>query len=486
MNTAKSSLQHMKKHDYPNMKFIKLDLLALLISLFLFASCENTSTIGLEIDPKSTVEGTLVDTLTITSRTLMDNESGTSALTRYPLGVLKDPIFGTTEASVVMALGLPTASYSFGTTPTLDSAVLVLNYSGEFYGDSTQVYTMNVRQLSTNFSTDESYLSNKVYPVENRIIGTKTGRLFPSTKYKVTDIVTAGKDTLKTVTPQIRIKLDNAFIQEYLVNVSSGTLVSDAIFKNYFRGFQVQVNNPTGSGAMMFLDLASTNSNLSLYFKKSNTVTTPASIDTVNAIFPLGNSLHRAAASVKHDYAGTPVETQLNNPNQQFTQTYLQPLVGLKNKITFPSLTKFSATAGKIVVNKAELVIDLVAGSDAKPFEAAPRLSLYRYDIAEQRGNLPDNSPSTDIRGFADPSIYGGYFNPVTRQYVFVITSYIQDLVSNKTKDYGTFLAPTPTNEFLFTPSLSSAARAIIGAQKKNAAAGEHTMKLNIYYTKVN
>nr|MBP8067264.1 DUF4270 family protein [Pedobacter sp.] len=322
--------------------------------------------------------------------------------------------------------------------------------------------------------------------VESRLIGTKTSRLFPTTKYKITDIVASGKDTLKVVTPQIRIKLDNEFIQEYLVNVSTATLVSDAIFKNYFKGLQVQVNNPAGNGAMMFFDFASSNSNLSLYYKKSNTVTTPASIDTVTAVFPLGNALHRVAASIKHNYAGTAIETQLNNPNQQYAQTYLQPLVGLKNKIAFPSLTKFSATVGKIVVNKAELVIDLATGSDTKPFEAAPRLSLYRYDIAEQRADLPDNSPTTDIRGFPDPSIYGGYFNSLTRQYVFVITSYIQDLVSNKTKDYGTFLAPTPTNEFLINPSLSSAARAVIGAHKKNPAAGEANMKLNIYYTKVN
>jgi len=467
------------------MKFIKLDLLTLLISLFLFASCENTSTIGLEIDPKSSVEGTLVDTLSISSRTMMDDVASTGGLTRYPLGYLKDPLFGTTESSLSMSVGLPNAAYTFGTTPVLDSAVLVLNYSGEFYGDSTQVYTVNVHQLVNNLADEETSLSNKVYPYGNTVIGTKTARLFPTSKYKITDIVAGKKDTLKSVTPQLRIKLDNAFIQGNLLNLTDATLKTDAIFKSFFKGLNVQVSSPNTNGAMMFFDFASSNSNLSLYYKKQNTATTPATTDTVNVNFPLGNTYNRVAASVKHNYAGTPVETQLNNPNQQYAQTYLQPLVGLKNKITFPSLAKFSANVGKIVVNKAELVIDLVTGSDTKPFEAAPRLSLYRYDIAEQRGNLPDNSPSTDIRGFQDPAIYGGYFNSVTRQYVFVITSYIQDLISNKTKDYGTFLAPTPTNEFLLTPSLSSAARAVIGAYKKNAVAGDNIMKLNLYYTKV-
>lgn len=473
-----------KKQYYLHMKFIKLDLLTLLISLFLFASCENTSTIGLEIDPNSAVEGALVDTLTISSRTMTDDVSSTGGLTRYPLGYLKDPVFGTTESILAMSVGLPSNAYAFGTTPTLDSAVLVLNYSGEFHGDSTQNYTISVNQLVNDLAIEESSLSNRVYPYNSQVIGTKTTRLFPTSKFKITDIVVGNKDTLKSVNPQIRIKLDNAFIQNNIVNLPEASLKTDAIFKSLFKGLSVLVNNPNGGGAMMFLDFASTNSNLSLYYKHSNTTTTPATIDTISVDFPLGNASNRVAASIKHNYTGTPIETQLNSPNQQYAVTYLQPLVGLRNKISFPTLTKFSESAGKIAVNKAELVIDLANGSDTKPFEAAPRLTLYRYDIAEQRVNLPDIDPN-DNRVLPDAIIYGGYFNSVTRQYVFVITSYIQDLISNKTKDYGTFLAPTPTNEFLITPSLTSAARAVIGAHKKNPASGENTIKLNIYYTKV-
>lgn len=466
------------------MKFIKLDLLTLLISLFLFASCENTSTIGLGIDPKSTVEGTLVDTLTISSRTLADDVSPTEALTRYPLGYIKDPIFGTTESSVAFSLSIPSASFNFGAFQALDSAVLVLNYAGEFYGDSTSIYSFDVHQLNSNLTLQESFPSNKEYGYFNDVIGNKTGRLYPNTKFKINDIVVGKKDTLKSVVPQIRIKLDPTFVIEHIINLTANSPIkNDQAFANFFNGLHVQVNKTasTGNGGMSFLDFASATSNLSIYYKKGPVA---GPVDTVAVSFPINKAVNRVVASIKHDYTGTPIEMQLNSPNQQYAQTYLQPLVGLRNKITFPTLAKFSTTVGKVVVNKAELVIDLGTGSDTKPFEAAPRLSLYRYDIAEQRVNLPDNSRTTDIRGL-DPSVFGGYFNSVTRQYVFVITSYIQDLISNKTKDYGTFLAPTPTNEFLLKPSLSSAARSVIGAYKKNLATGESTMKLNVYYTKV-
>ena len=462
------------------MKFIKLDLLTLLISLFLFASCENISTIGLEVDPKSTIEGTLVDTLTISSRTMMDDAIDTRNLVRYPLGYLKDPIFGTSESSVAFSLGLPNASFNFGAFQALDSAVLVLNYGGEFYGDSTLTYSFDVNQLNSNITLQESFLSNKEYGYFNEVVGNKTGRLYPNTKFKIIDPVKGAKDTLRSVAPQIRIKLDPVFVIENIINLSANSPIkNDLAFANFFNGLHVQVNktSSTGNGGMAFLDFASSTSNLSIYYKKGPVA---GPLDTVLVNFPISKTVNRVASTAKHNYASTAIETQLNNPNQQYAVTYLQPLIGLKNKISFPSLEKFSANTGQIVVNKAELVIDLANGSDTKPFEAAPRLALYRYDIAEQRVFVEVNNN--------DPAAIGGYFDAIKRQYVFNVTAYIQNIIAKKTKDYGTFIAPIPINaisDLLTSPSLGSAARSVIGAFKKNAAIGERTMRLNLYYTKV-
>ena len=206
------------------MKFIKLDLLTLLISLFLFASCESTSTIGLEIDPNAAIQGTLVDTVTIKSSTLADDVAETSFATRHPLGYLKDPIFGTTEASLAMVVNVPTNAYSFGTLPVLDSAVLVLNYGGQFYGDSTATYNVDVHQLNDNISLFDTFLSDKNYSYSSTLLGNKTGKIYPNTKYKVTDVVVGKADTLRTVTPQLRIPIDKTFIQNNILNTNTENL----------------------------------------------------------------------------------------------------------------------------------------------------------------------------------------------------------------------------------------------------------------------
>lgn len=468
------------------MKFIKLDLLTLLISLFLFASCEKTATIGLEVDPNSAVQGDLVDTVTVSSRTVIDENSSTVGLTRHPLGYLIDPEFGKTEAGLALAVNLPSEAYNFGTNAVIDSAVLSLNFAGEFYGDSTANYSIDVRQLSTNLNDATSYLNTITYATNSTLLGNRAGKVYPSTPIKVLDIVAGKADTLKTLPAQVRIKLDNSFIQNNIVGLSETSLKTNARFANAFKGLYVQINKSasTGTGGLMFFEFAGSNSNLTLYYKKQNATTT-TNTDTVSVNFPIKSDSGPVASSIKHDYTGTPVATQLSNPTQQYAVTYLQPLIGLRNKISFPYLDKFVANAGKIVVNKAELVIDLSSGTDIKPFDPAARLSLYRYDIAEKRQNVPDINTGFDTRALDLPT-FGGYFNSVKKQYVFVVTSYIQDLMSGKLKDYGTFIAPTPLKEFLTTPSMSSGSRSIVGSFKKNPATGDNVMKLNIYYTKIN
>ena len=121
------------------MKFSKLDLLTLLISLFLFSSCKDSSTIGLDINPANAVSGILLDTVTVTSRTELDDPASTYppattgsavGLVRYPLGQMADPIFGSTTANLAMAVNLPGgAGYSFGKAAEIDSAVLVMSYA---------------------------------------------------------------------------------------------------------------------------------------------------------------------------------------------------------------------------------------------------------------------------------------------------------------------------------------------------------------------
>ncbi|SES30299.1 DUF4270 domain-containing protein [Pedobacter rhizosphaerae] len=472
------------------MKFTKQDLLTLLIGLFLFASCKNPDGVGLDVDPGTAIQGTLVDNQVITSRTIQESAiTSTAALSAHPLGYIVDPIFGKTESSIAMTVIPPSTAPDFGTSSTLDSAVLVLNLGKQFYGDTTTSrYSIDVYQLTNKIT---NYKSSDVQAHNATLLGNFNNKIYPNTPIKVYEIVAAKADTLRTMTAQIRIPLNKAFIQSNILGLSSTVTASTPKFIDAFKGLYAEVNktSSTGTGGVAFIDFAASNSYLQLVYKKPNTSN---GIDTLSTIFPIGSANSNASivtSNIKHDYTGTDVKTQLDNPSTQYTVNYLQGLAGLKTKISFPNLANFSNTYGKVVVNRAELVVPLSNATYAYPFSAAQRLSLYRWDIAEQPAQLPDRETSaTDQRAGTlgtntiTDAVFGGYYDSVQNRYVFIVTSYVQDLIDKKLVDYGTFIAPTSLTEFQITPTGAMAGRSVIGANTNTT----NKMKLNIFYTKIN
>jgi hypothetical protein len=481
------------------MKFTKQDLLTMLIGLFLFASCKDSNTIGLDLDDASQIKGDLMDSTTVTSQTLRDDVTSGVSLARYPFGFMTDGVFGTSSASIAMAVALPNADYStykFGPNALIDSAILVLPYTSQVYGDTTtSVYTVNVEHLTNDLSKEKTYPSDKNWPVD-ATVGSFSGKIRPTTKTSITTIVKGGPDTLVKVVPQMRIKLTNAFIQTNILNKDSLTLSKANNFFKSFSGLKVSATS-TGKGGIMFFNFSGTDGKLEIYYKKPN-ATTPTAKDTVAVSFPIGAGLGPVTATVNHGYTQVILDQLGANPPATDV-TYLQALAGLKNKISFPYLKNFLAdlrakqgnsNATKVIVNKAELVIDLNStnSTDIVPFSAAQRLALYRFDLAGQRVNVPDNDNGIQNVYAGDPralgeALFGGYFDSVRNRYVFTITAYIQDLLDGKTQDYGTFLAPSSLTEFNLSPSVTSAARSIINKHKKNPASG---LKLNIFYTQIN
>ncbi len=473
------------------MKFSKLDLLTLLISLFLFSACNKSNTIGLDLDPDDAIQGALVDSLTITSKTVIDEVKptyyGVAAANnpvRVPFGYLVDDVFGTAESSLALSVNLPSSAYSFGTNASIDSAVLVLPYAAQFYGDTTtSVYSIDVNQLTNNIAVENSFLSTKEYAANTDLVGNFSGKIKPNTPLKIKRVVAGGPDTLYTTPAAIRIKLSNNFITQNIVNASASNLLNNTTFNSAFKGIKVSINkaNSTGKGAIMFFNLSNANSSVEVYYKKQNATTTTAT-DTTSAVFPISQNVGPVAATIKHNYAGTAIATQLADvTKKQYDVTYLQPMGGLRNIISIPYLKKFATAVGsKVVINKAELVVDLSSGTDVFPYLPAQRLALYQLDIAGQRALIPDQN-STDYRYTPN---YGTSLDLSKKRYTFIVTALVQDLLDGKTENNGIYLAPGPDAiaEYTLSPAIISANRSVIGSFSN----GTNKIKLNVYYTKIN
>jgi len=473
---VKKSLQAFKINVI-RMKLYKLDLLTLLISLFILSSCQNTDSIGLDVDPATEVTGTFTDTITVISSTVKEDSMITNTLVRYPLGYLADPIFGKTTANIAMSLTLDPPGLTFGTSPVLDSAVLVLYYAKEFYGDSTSNFQVDVHQLNNALSTSVQYYNTQPQRFASTVIGSKKLRFNIKDSVRITEIVTGKPDKKVTRGPQIRIPINSNFVTTNFLNATSNTLSSDELLNKEIKGFYLTINKAqsTGPGGIAFFNLTDS-SKLEIYYKSQN----GALIDTTLHKFPIVNNSKPVIADFKHDYTGTNIPANLNTSTQQ-NFTYVQGLAGLRTRIRFPHIEKLK-NLGNITINKAELIVSVVGGTDA--FKPASRLIMYRTDIASQRQFIPDFStePAFSLTDFD----FGGFYDSSKKHYRFQLTSYIQDIIKGKLRQYDTYIAPVSTDYNRTAGPVvsgSTAGRAVIGSGKSGLS---YQMKLRIIYSKIN
>lgn len=461
------------------MKGYKLDLLTLLIGLFILGACNNPDEIGLDLDSGNGINSDLIETTPIQVTTVLDEKVFTEGLSEYPIGYFKDPVMGTTQAGVAATLTLPSAALTFGDTPVLDSAVLVLRYGSNFYGDSmNSTYHFTVHQLTDKLSTSTSYYNDTPIPFNNTEIGSLT---FNKVKMKdsilVTQIREGKSDTTFKHPPQIRIPISSSFINTNFLNAASTNFANSTSFIDFIKGIYIKTDEPGGAdaGGIPFFDLGSSGaSKLELYYHNGSS-------ETKYVAFNINSTSNTVVANFSHDYTGTAVETQLNNPGGTYDQVFTQGLAGVRSKVIFPDLSNLKAL-GNIVINKAILEIKVDAGTDV-PFAPASRLMLYRTDIASQRKLFPDLDPydarSVGLDGF------GGVYNSTTKTYNFIVTTYLQDILSNKSKQYAAYLGvinkSLTTLQSAYDPSATTAERSILASPTNSGL----PMKLRVFYTKI-
>jgi len=464
------------------MKFFKLDLLTLLISLFILNSCKNQDTIGLGVTSTNQLNGSLIDTSTIVINTIPEdsvitgNTNG-SAITKFPMGLFRDPALGTTESDLALDLNLPGSSAY--TTPsgtiTIDSALLVLRYNDGFYGDSlASRYKVNVYQLGERIYSNNSYYNTKQWKYNSStLLGTQSflSRTHDTIGIKV--YVAGGKDSVQRVGPQVRIPIDKNFINNNLFNASTTQLSSNLVFKNSVNGLFVTLDKTgtTGAGGIFMLKDSTT---LDIFYRTFDGTTT----DTSSVSMPT----NLMVSQIKHTYSPA-VQTEISNQTTGSRNTfYIQGPTGLRAKISFPYLKNIVKTIGSdIIINRAELVITANPGSTI-PFAPLPRITMYKYDLAGQRTAIED--ATTDPRS-GGSVVFGGFYSQTQQTYHFIITAYITDLMRNLTLDYGTYIGAIDygdaTTISVGATSQVAARTFAVGTDKTSP----YRIKLNIIYTKI-
>ncbi len=422
-----------------------------------FFSCKDPNSIaGSNYLLDGTLINTQVDTFSVKAYTVRENPlrtDGVNGSTAYILGNMDDPIFGKSFASIYTQLRLPSNDIDLGTPTTLDSVVLTLEYSG-FYGSLETLQSVRVYQITEAMDKDSKYYSDKEFDYNIIPLGQKD-RFLPN----VADSIYVLGDLKK---PHLRIRLNDSFGDSLLAQSGGTNFSNNEVFLDYFKGLFIttDVNRP-GKG-MMYFDLNSSLSKLTVYYHS----------DTVASTLDLKiNSSSAKSNLFTHDHSSI-INNALNDTLDSIL--YVQSMAGVKAKIMIP-FDKIRSL-GKIAINKAELVFSTIYADTGIASTFTPPAQMYCIRDSAATGNV--NALVIDM--LEGSSYYGGFRNDAKNKidqsiytYKFNLSNHFQAILNDAYDDHGLLLITFPSSQI--------SDRVLIGSGNHSTS----SIQLNLTYTKL-
>ena len=338
--------------------------------------------------------------------------------------------------------------------------ILSLEYGG-YFGDTSVTQTFDVFRLDDRLISSATYFTDTTIAVQSTPIVSHNFTPHPTKKDTILQPNNFGTSELIEVSSQLRINLGNALGDELISKQGNSELANDTNFVQFFKGLKITPqNNPSimdNEAAILYFRLTATNTKMTVYYTATSaTDTTQKAVD-----FPVNTNSVRFS-TFEHDYTGSAAETALQTQNTNFA--FVQAMAGLETVIKFPNLK--SQLGGKILVNKAELIIPAVNGSYSENVGKAEEVTVASRDVDGRFQFIPDALVNTQF--------FGGEIDTTKNEYKLNISRYIQSFLNGGQNENGLTL--------LVTGGAVSAERAVVF----NENSSNNKIRLNLYYTNIN
>jgi hypothetical protein len=356
------------------------------------------------------------DTLSLLTSTVIEDSLRSDETPTVVIGTLDDGIFGKTQCGMFSQFSIPNnlqdINFQANGFAILDSAVLMLSYNFDYYGDTTVAQTFNVYQMTDVLYKDSLYYTNRPKNYYPQSIGSLSFLPHPRSGVVVDN---------DTVAAHVRIPISLSWAQQIFAQGTgaAGQLRDNTTWRDYMNGLYIQ-SGATGQNLLYFNPL-DTLTGLRLYYHTAAARTSFTFV--VNSSTPY-------YSYYQHDHSTGSINLgQTGEPN-----VYVQSNAGLKTKIQFPSLKNWYDNLGyNVAINKAELVIFGVPDQTAPDnFPLNTRMFLTSIDSVGKEHLLIDMFEST--------TYYGGSLNTTTNVYKINIARYIQGILSGEEENNGLYL----------------------------------------------
>lgn len=420
--------------------------LLILTILFSCKKKDSNDLLGLDVQPENDLLGiTVADSSSVFMYTQQVDSTRTFNDQYKYLGSTIDPVLGRTDASIYTNFSITNnlTNVSFGANPVLDSAEMIIKYTGNYLGDTTTSLSFDVYLLNEMIQTSTAYYTNKDFTTSTVKVGTYTGKL--KTRDGAACLV---------------IPIDNNFAQQVLQTESN--LTNNIAFQNAYKGFFITSKNTalsSGTGSVRRFDLDNTISGVKLYYHDGNSINAKGE----SFLFGFRGTDALRTNRIAHNYSSAlqTVRDQITKTDttQGNTNIFINSFGGTRARVYLPFMNNF-VDSQNVSISRAELIVkvDGVAGNNSN-YAAPAGLALIGSGSTNTEELVWDQVETTDFLK------YGGYYDAVNKQYVFNIARQMQKVITGKIPNYGFYLVNADPNRSIVVRRDNRLDRVVLGGK---------------------
>lgn len=410
-------------------KILSSGLLILLTAALLFSCKKDISKIGVDIVGENPLEVIYMDTATVLVYSEVIDSLRTDELSAHVVGAIKDPVFGTLNASVYSQFNIKPGneSYSFGENPEIDSVVLYISYANiDLYGDTAYQHDWVVYELGDDLLADSAYYSFQNTRIKNEPLAYASFvPNYDSVEFIEENTVDETYDTSMILNP-VKIYLSNEFGNR-IISSDTSAFDDDESLSAIFKGIHITTlgqNLPSSGGSLVDLDFQSDGTFIRFYYHNNEE-------DSMSYDLVVNYNTARFSNFNHYEYGDASPEfrSQVINGNTEDGKEliYLQGLAGVRTVVEFPYLSKMDDYYN-YAVNEAKLFIhNQDTESGYTPISSLTLSQRVIIDSVEYQYTVPDASSGENY--------FNGKYDETEHQYFFRITQYIQDVIQGHTED---------------------------------------------------
>ncbi|WP_173003063.1 DUF4270 family protein [Chitinophaga sp. SYP-B3965] len=423
-----------------------------IIAVLFFSACEKSGFSYEDVPKDGDLQQTLLDTISITMRTVQIDSVITSGTGVALIGGYNDPFFGNMNTGTYFRVGLP-YDKTVPDRAVYDSIEIIMKPTGYYYGDTLLPQRITVHQLTQELVLPEEYnafYAHHSFPVQAASLGDQ----------QVTILPTSGK--------LVRFRLDDVKGREMfeLLRTKAQQVSTEDLFLEYMKGLAIRGNNNAAAFGFEAKDS-------SLFVRLHYHVTT-TEIEEKYFDFLLTRP-DLQFNEVRNDRTGTPLAALPSGSSGLLSsatgkQAFLQSLTGTAIRMDFFSLPDLVKLGRYGRIMRAQLLLKPVNGT-FQNYAPPPKLTICLADYKNQVApgdTVPDANSSLQYGDLVVDKL-----NPENTNYSYDVTAYCKAVAASNAYTYrGLLLVPTAGD---YHTQLN---RLIIG-DGKNA---DYRAQLKVYY----